>query len=198
MPVSADINRHLTGEFENAPLTGDMKSEVLCFCLFLPFLVWDQRKNLLELSGEPYVMFAGTWPCCGFEKPCPSWCLWLESFCCIPRGLAGNRFMTQTRLNLRNSGIDRCMTCCHIFPKLECAIARVCCSWSKEHESLYTSGCGTCPCSHCQNELAIKNFKRDREGFAIPPAALIEELPEHFTRVNRGPAAAPPAQAAPM
>ena len=200
MPVSADINRHLTGEYEKE-CCGAMCDSVPTCCFFYcctPCAIYVQRQALLEISGEPYVMCAGTWPCCGFEKPCPPMCLFVESFCCMGRAVTGNRFMTQSRLNLRNTSWDGCLTCCHIFPGCECLIGRLCCGCSKERENLYKSGCAACMCTHCENEMAIAAFRRDRSGLAMPPAALVEELPEHFARVNRQTVAVAPAQVAPM
>ena len=193
MPVTNDLNRHLNGEFEKECCSA--MCDVIPTCCFFyvcaPCAIYAQREELLELSGEPYVMCAGTWPCCGFEQPCPSGCLAVESLCCAARAIPSNRFMTQTRLNLRNSDADGCLTCCHVFPGMVVSVARMFTNCSKEQEELIKSGCVSWVCTHCENQVEIGNFKRNRGGLAVPPASLIEALPEHFARVQRMVAKAP-------
>jgi hypothetical protein len=141
--------------------------------------IHGQRRDLLAATGEPYVMCAGTFPCCGFDKPCPECCLWTEACCCAGNAMAGNRFMTQTRFNLKNSGCDSCLRVCHICTSIECCVARICCDCSKETENLCKAGSCVCPCTHCQNAVEI-NQRRKKGQYKGPPAAMVDALPEHF------------------
>ena len=78
-----------------------------CFCPSCK--AYSQRKELLELTREPYVFAGGMCAsscCCGCNKPCNQMWLCCEAICCVPFAISGNRFIIQTRFNRRNTMFD--------------------------------------------------------------------------------------------
>jgi len=80
---------------------------VCCCCA-----IGQQRMELLDVTGEPYVCCAGiaSMPCC----PCPDNmpaipCVWVEAFCCPQMALSANRFIIQSRFGLQNTSCDDCL-----------------------------------------------------------------------------------------
>ena len=184
MPLPSDIDRHLTKDFRHSECTSVCLNPVDCcfntYCA--PCSVYMQRRRILDITGEPYVMCGGTCPCCGFEKPrSDCWLLW-EVCCCLGGAVAGNRFLVQTRFNRRNTCFDNCCTICHCCISLEFMLLRCCCDCSKERENLYKAGQCAGLCSHCQNIEAIDEFQKS--GYIAPLPGLIRELPEHFRQVG--------------
>lgn len=65
-----EIERHITIDFSKGQIAAIVTNPLDC-CFFYccaPCAVYSQRRDLLELTGEPYVCCAGTCPCLGFEK----------------------------------------------------------------------------------------------------------------------------------
>ena len=108
MVVSA-INEHLTGEWE-VPIcdTCTVAPGTWCFALWCPcVLAFTQRKQLLDITGEPYVCCGGLFPYgpCKQEWSVSPW-LCLESVCCLFPAVLGNRFIVQTRFDRKNTDLD--------------------------------------------------------------------------------------------
>jgi hypothetical protein len=184
MPLPNDIDRHLTQDFRhNECMSACLNPVDCCFNInCAPCSIYTQRRRILDITGEPYIMCGGTCPCCGFEKPRPVCCLVWEAFCCTGAALAGNRFLVQTRFNRRNTSIQNCLSIFHVCVSLEFMCLRLCFDCSKERENLYKAGCCVGCCSHCQNVEAIDDFQKS--GYIAPLPGLIRELPEHFGQVG--------------
>ena len=198
MPLPNSIERHLTGEFKKGQLGAccSVPGECCYFFCCPNCAVYSQRRRLLDITREPYVCCAGTWPCCGFEKPKDDGCLIVEA-CCLPgMTIAGNRFMMQTRFNKRNSGcVDSCGKICHICVACECCIARICCECSKEREDILKSASCVCQNAHCQNAAELDLIERQKTPYGGPQRGVIQELPVHFE--NAGISVQPVAVTAP-
>lgn len=194
MPLTTDVEQHLTGHFNHGPISSVCANPGAC-CFFYcctPCSIHAQRKDILAITGEPYVCCGGTWPCCGFDKPRSSSACLIAEVCCMPgMALAANHFLVQTRFNKRNSSLDNCCKIGNVCVTCDFCILRLCCNCSKEAENLVKGATCICPCAHCQNADAISEFKSGKIEYRGPPAALINELPNHFTTVGRGPAVAP-------
>lgn len=193
MPLPKEVDKRLTGSFTHGSLASACLSPLSCcaFCLCEPCALFSQRRRILRITGEPYVMFAGTWPCCGFEQPAPDCCLVCE-VCMFPScALAGNRFMVQTRFDKKNTAIDNCCTVCQCCVGLEFSCLRVCCECSEERENLVKSHVCVLPAAHCQNAFEIREYELGRRTYTAPPQAMIDMFPEHFKQAEVKMAAAP-------
>ena len=195
MPLPNDIERHLTGEFKSG-CCGSMTDNCMSCCFFMfctTCAIHHQRRQILDITGEPYVCCVGTWPCCGCDKPRSGrGCLFLETFCFPNLALAGNRFLVQTRFNKRNAWMDNCCLPANCCVSCEFLLFKLCCcGCTKEQENLVKSATCICFCTHCQNAGAIHEFKSGQLQYQGPPAGVVNELPNHFTKVGRGPAPAP-------
>lgn len=183
MVLPQDIDDVLTGEFEKGACASSCCTlgcwGMLCF---QPCVIAFQRQRILSITGEPYICFGGTWPFCGFDQPTNEFCLVLEVVCCAAKAQAANRFYVQTRFNKKNTGCDNCLRIFHCCPTIECAVARLCCDIPKEKEYLYKAGYVTHPCGHCQQEVELDRLRT--VPYSAPPVAVIEKLPEHFSKAG--------------
>ena len=108
MPITAGVDAKLPNHFKTDQCSAMCVNPMECCFIYccMPCAVFVQRKKLLDITKEPYVMCAGTCPCCGFEKPMNETCLFLEACCCSGAALAGNKFMAQTRFGFKNDTFD--------------------------------------------------------------------------------------------
>lgn len=76
--------------------------------------VYQQRKQLLELTNEKYICCGGMYPCGPLGQPCDEmpW-LCLEACCCTGCAVGGNRWMLQSRFLKQNDACDDCIICCN-------------------------------------------------------------------------------------
>jgi hypothetical protein len=194
MPLPNDIERHLTGEFSSGccgSILGNLGS-ACCLVFLTPCAIARQRRQILDITGEPYVCCGGTWPCCGFDQPREGrCCLHLEVFCVPHMALAANRFLVQTRFNKRNSWMDNCCKIANVCVSCEFCFLKMCCGCTNEQKNLVKSATCICAFTHCQNAGAIKEIKNGRIKYQGPPAGVVSELPQHFSNIGRGPAPAP-------
>lgn len=200
MPIPADIDAQLTGEFKKGMIAATISDPAGCLFFYCcgPCSVYDQRRTLLSLTGEPYVMCAGTCPCLGFEQPCPESLLMVESCCLMGNAMGGNRWMTHSRLNVKNTGLENFCQIFNFCVSCEFCIMRLCCDCSKEREDLVKAACCGCACMHCQNAAEIDAFRKSGKAYPGPPAGLVTALPNHFATVGVTTAAVAPVQMAPM
>lgn len=194
MPLPTEIDKQLNGEFAHGCLSS-MCLSPYTFCTFVlcqPCSLYTQRKRILYITGEPYVMCGGTYPCCGFETPAPDMCLVCEVCLCSGMALSGNRFMVQTRFDRKNTGCDNLFSCCQCCVGLEFSCLRLCCDCSKERENIMKfHTCCVLPCTHCQNTFELKEYELGRRTYSAPPQAMIREFPDHFEQVGVKVAMAP-------
>lgn len=197
MPFTDRINSVFSREFRHNQCTAVFANPGACcfdFCC-PPCAVYLQRKRLLDITKEPYVMCAGTFPCCGLEKPMPEICLFVEVCYCLSKAHAANKFMAQTRLGLKNDSLDDCVSCCNCFVSLEFMCLRMCFDCSPEKEEIVKGACCILPCASCQ--VASELSRAEKDDYITPPATVIAALPEHFSNVGIT-LAGPPLQARPL
>lgn len=189
MPLPEDLNKHLSGKFNNKVIDSLCKDPAV-FCMFCccgPCAVYAQRRDLLDTTREPYVCCGGAWPLCGFETPLPPEYLIAES-CCIPgAALAGNRFLMQTRMNKQNTKMDKVLSFFHCCVDVECMVARLCFECSVERENLLKSLVCVCPTSHCQVAAELQEMKQAGFQYTGTNAGLMAELPVHFSKIGVAP-----------
>jgi hypothetical protein len=138
-------------------------------------------QEMLIASFSLQVCCAGVWPCCGFETPKPECCLICEAAFCCPLAVSGNRFMTQTRLNVKNKGcVDSIAVKLHCCVDIGCSCARICFECSEERENIVKSSICVLPASLCQNAAEMNYFTETNQRYLGPPRGVIEELPVHF------------------
>jgi len=151
----------------------------------LPFLygccctccaAYQQRVELLDLTGEPYVCCAGMCPCGPLGDPQDRGCLIIEACCCPGLALSGNRFMVQTRFDRENTPCDDYIlvfTCLFVY-LIE--IVRCFCDIPDELDML--ADClimSVNGCMHAQQDIEIKDIKRS--GYTGPPRSIVAALP---------------------
>lgn len=183
MVLAKDLDDVLTGQFNDGACSSVCcKLDCCLYCLCPALAICYQRKRILNITGEPYICCGGTFPFCGFDKPCNEVCLIGEVLCCSLSASAANRFYVQTRFNKKNTGCDDCLRIFHCCLTIECAIARCCCNVAKEKEYLCKAGAVTHPCGHCQQEQELKSIQRT--PYTAPPVAVIGLLPKHFSNAG--------------
>ena len=189
MPLPTDLNRHLTGEFAHDQCSSLCQHPASC-CIYFCFpscAIYDQRSQILRITGEPYVCCGGAWPFCGCDQPRASKCLVCESFCCGGMALAANRFLVQTRFNKKNTTMDKLFSVFHICISLDCVVGRVCCECSKERENLCKSVQCACATSHCQIAAELEAMKKAGYVYTGPKSGIRDELPVHFLAASAPP-----------
>ena len=193
MPFTSRLDAKLPDHFKTDQCSAICASPSEC-CFFYccnPCAVYVQRKKLLDITKEPYVMCAGTFPYCGFDKPMSDSCLFVEVCCCNGAALAGNKFMAQSRFGLKNDCCDKMLSIFNPCVSLNFMLMRCCCECSTEREEIAKATCCTCVCAHCQTANELDDYIYGKKKYTLPPASLVEELPVHFKNVGVPPAAAP-------
>jgi len=111
MPLKQEVVDQLSGEWQvglcEAPCSAPLS---FCYgCLCPCCMAAQQRQQILDVIGEPYVCCGGMFPCCGLDSPQDSSCAWLEACCCTGLAVAANRFLIQTRFDRQNTACDDCI-----------------------------------------------------------------------------------------
>ena len=153
-----------------------------CFCT--PCMAYTQRKDLLQMTREPYVCAGGMFPCGPCAKPCSDKWLFVEVCCCPQFAVSGNRFMIQTRYDRRNTYCDDFII---IFTVVTACLAAC--------FSILTSGkkaegfenfaeilvCSVNGCMLTQQDVEIRYLKTIAYNGA--PAFIIQILPPEVQKV---------------
>jgi hypothetical protein len=103
-----EITKHLNGRWQVGMIKAACKRPLTCLgsLLFPCCIAYSHRKELLQLTNEPYVCCGGLCGCGPCSRPCNPGCLVVESCCCLQMAIAGNRFMIQTRFDRKNTKCD--------------------------------------------------------------------------------------------
>mmetsp|Transcript_19147 Transcript_19147/g.45118 ORF Transcript_19147/g.45118 Transcript_19147/m.45118 type:complete len:355 (-) Transcript_19147:53-1117(-) len=111
MPIKQEIVDRLTGEWQVGLFEVPCKAPVsFCYgCICSCCMTCQQRNEILDVIGEPYVCCGGIFPCGPLGEPQDRNCIYLEACCCPGMALAGNRFLIQTRFNRMNTACDDCL-----------------------------------------------------------------------------------------
>lgn len=174
MPIQQEIAEQLDGHWKTGMCTAPCESPLqfcagsCCICC----AVWQQRTELLQITGEPYVCCAGLCPCGPLGEPQDQSCLFLEACCCPGLALSGNRFMVQTRFNKENTPCDDCIlwfTC--LFT---CAVDIARCFMDVPDGLELLADCLTITvqgCMHAQQAIEIEEIKKT--GYQGPPPNIV-------------------------
>merc|ERR1712048_1369030 len=166
----------------------------LCPCCF----AHQQRNKLLDLTGEPYICCAGLYPCCCCNQPCESRqpYLFFETCCCTSQSILANRFMLQTRFDIRNDSCDD--TLLGVVACLNVIAVLVECFGSEDagngcRQLIDCVNASVCACMLTQQDIEIKNIEEGLKQSAyhgikpniiaaMPPAQ--QEMVNGFTRLQ--------------
>jgi len=118
--VKGELAEKLNNTWRVGLIEAPCKAPVGCCygCCCPCCMVYGQRNEILDITGEPYVCCGGLYAdaccakCCTFLKEPQSDrnpCLCAESCCCTTSAIMGNRFMIQTRFDRRNDAWDDCI-----------------------------------------------------------------------------------------
>ncbi|CAJ1457207.1 unnamed protein product [Effrenium voratum] len=191
MPVKQELTTACTGHWKtelfNAPCEAPLPFVYGCCCICCA--TYQQRTELLDLTGEPYVCCAGLCPCCGLEQPQDRSCLCIEVCCCPGLAMSANRFMVQTRFDKENTPCDDCIitgTCLFV-----CALDIVRCFIDIPRELDFIADCLVMTvqgCMHAQQQIEIDEVKRN--GYQGMSPQIMHVLPPSqqmmMSKVNHG------------
>lgn len=115
-----ELKKDLTGEWEVGLLETPMKHPgiccpvAICFPCGASYFACQQRKKILELTGEPYVCCGDG--LCGFFKAEKNpkdveHEMLAEACCCLLIAVQTNRFYIQTRFNKKDTECDHRLMC---------------------------------------------------------------------------------------
>lgn len=178
MPVRQELVTVCTGTWKVGLFEAPVQAPAQCLygCCCICCASYQQRTELLDLTGEPYVCFAGLCPCGPLAQPMDRNCLFLESCCCPGMALSGNRFMIQTRFDKMNTACDDFLitfTCLFYFI---IQIAQCFCDVPDELEV-----CAEClimivdGCMHAQQHIELQEIKQT--GYLGPPPSIVAAMP---------------------
>lgn len=146
------------------------------------------------MTGEPYVCCGGMCQCCCFGQPCEGRNPWLclEACCCTNNAIIANRFMLQTRFNIRNDPCDDTLldTLLGIIACLNC----LACIFSIFADGDTALSCqdlaecvnaAVCACMLTQQDIQINAIKEADVRFQqIPQQVFIALPPEQQQMIN--------------
>mmetsp|Transcript_9722 Transcript_9722/g.23150 ORF Transcript_9722/g.23150 Transcript_9722/m.23150 type:complete len:265 (+) Transcript_9722:52-846(+) len=108
MPLKKDVADKLSGKWQvdlfKSPCADPMTFLYGCCCPNCK--AYEQRNELLDMTGEPYVCCAGLFACGPLGQPQDRSCLCVEAYCCPWIAISANRFMIQTRFDRENTFCD--------------------------------------------------------------------------------------------
>mmetsp|Transcript_68573 Transcript_68573/g.153663 ORF Transcript_68573/g.153663 Transcript_68573/m.153663 type:complete len:347 (-) Transcript_68573:161-1201(-) len=108
MPIKQEVVDQLTGQWQIGLFETPCKAPLsFCYGFCCPCcMTCQQRLEILDVIGEPYVCCGGLFPCGPLGEPQDRNCIFLETCCCSGCALAGNRFLIQTRFDRENTCFD--------------------------------------------------------------------------------------------
>jgi len=184
MRVKEDLNNLLRGTWA-VPL-----SEAACVapCHFLAgfccpcCFAYQQRNKILDITGEPYVCCGGSCICC--QQTCDSREPWLclEVCCCTSPAILANRYMIQTRFDVRNDPCDETLLAMAAFVNLAAHCAEICMDRESarhlEHIMHLINAC-ICSCMLTQQHKELKRVEQEiqESPYGGPPEYIFIALP---------------------
>lgn len=144
--------------------------------------MYQQRNQILDITGEPYVCCGGTNLCC--RQPCESREPWLclEACCCTTPGILSNRFMIQTRFQIRNDACDESIIAC--VACLDCMADLAACFADREtaEHIKHLEHCVNavvCACMLAQQGKELERIEEElaQQPYQGPPEFVILQLP---------------------
>lgn len=178
MPVRREVAAACTGRWKHEMFAAPTKAPHQCLygCCCICCASYQQRIELLDFTGEPYICCAGLCPCGPLGEPQERSCLFLEACCCPGMALSGNRFFIQTRFDRENTACDDCIITCSCLFYFAVQCAQCFCDVPPELEFLADCVVMTVDgCMHAQQHLELQEIKKN--GYAGPPPAVLAALP---------------------
>ncbi|CAK9107115.1 Hypothetical protein (Fragment) [Durusdinium trenchii] len=178
MPVKQELVQACTGHWKTEMFQAPCEApgSFLYGCCCICCASYQQRTELLDLTGEPYVCCAGLCPCGPLGEPQDRACLFLEVCCCPGLALSANRFMVQTRFDKENTPCDDCIitaTCLFV-----CVLDIARCCVDVPHELDFLADClvmSVQGCMHAQQQIEINEVKK--HGWHGMPPMIMQHLP---------------------
>jgi len=111
MPIKQDIAQQLSGKWQIGLFEAPCKAPISwCYgCCCSCCMAAQQRNEILDVIGEPYICCGGLFPCGPLGDPQDKNCVYLEACCCTGMAISANRFYIQTRFDRENTACDDCI-----------------------------------------------------------------------------------------
>eukprot|EP00927_Polykrikos_kofoidii_P083267 TRINITY_DN8489_c0_g1_i1.p1 TRINITY_DN8489_c0_g1~~TRINITY_DN8489_c0_g1_i1.p1 ORF type:complete len:221 (-),score=29.09 TRINITY_DN8489_c0_g1_i1:138-800(-) len=159
---------------------------------------YSQRREILEITAEPYICNNGAGWCCCCTSPVPEdkvpLYLGLESCCCTCSVVAGNRYMIQTRFGRENDSCDNCLLCCVcVLDTIEWLLSCVWCILNVFNSGTGSQDVGDClgslamvndmlqcavlGCVYAQQQVELEVVNDEHINYSGPPPEVMELLP---------------------
>jgi len=188
MPVKQEVAQQLSGKWQIGMFEAPAKNPAQCCfgCVCAPCASYQQRKELLQYTGEPYVCCAGLCDCGPLGKPMDENCLYVEA-CCFPGwAISGNRFMLQTRFDRENTPCDDCIIWFTCICYVSVMIIKCCCEDMLPDGAEFCADClvmAVDGCMHAQQDTELKLIKQ--QPYAGPPQMIMGMLPDNQQQLMR-------------
>jgi len=179
MRVAGTVANGMQGEWEIPMLSCQAPCTccVSCFCACA--MAHQQRRIMLDITGEDYVCCAGACLCCDEPWSRREPFMWLEACCCLHAATLGNRYMMQTRFDIRNDSCDnfllRLTSCCDVFA----GCLEACISSHTANQIRHLGDCANvtvCCCMLAQQQVQLQAIRR-AQPYNGPPENVREMLP---------------------
>mmetsp|Transcript_47533 Transcript_47533/g.83570 ORF Transcript_47533/g.83570 Transcript_47533/m.83570 type:complete len:374 (+) Transcript_47533:72-1193(+) len=179
MPVRQQVQEACTGKWQVQLFEAPAKAPHICLygCCCICCASYQQRNELLDMTGEPYVCCAGLFPCGPLGQPCQDRsCLAVEACCCAGLAVSANRYMIQTRFDKENTPCDDFIITFSCLFYYVVQIAKCFCDVPDELELaaecliMIVDGC-----MHAQQHIEIEGIKKN--GYTGPSPAIMAALP---------------------
>eukprot|EP00475_Leptophrys_vorax_P022842 TRINITY_DN31073_c0_g1_i1.p1 TRINITY_DN31073_c0_g1~~TRINITY_DN31073_c0_g1_i1.p1 ORF type:complete len:200 (+),score=15.84 TRINITY_DN31073_c0_g1_i1:58-657(+) len=140
------------------------------------------RQRVLYNDMSRYQCCGGFLPCSGHcgEAKCPTFCLFMEVWCCFPSSVAATRYLIQDQLNIMNSKCDNGIIAFLVFlEQLACLFACLACILQNDAISdaahvlrcladvVY---CSVCTCMQTQHKVELDHRDSTIQQGAAPMA----------------------------
>eukprot|EP00437_Effrenium_voratum_P050463 CAMPEP_0181531500 /NCGR_PEP_ID=MMETSP1110-20121109/72135_1 /TAXON_ID=174948 /ORGANISM="Symbiodinium sp., Strain CCMP421" /LENGTH=237 /DNA_ID=CAMNT_0023662577 /DNA_START=28 /DNA_END=740 /DNA_ORIENTATION=- len=180
MPVKQELTQACQGHWKTEMFQAPCQAPLsFCYgCCCIPCAAYQQRSELLDLTGEPYIccVAVGSVAADFLSEPQDRTCLCAEVCCCPGLAVSGNRFMVQTRFDKENTACDDCIitgTCLFVWIV---DIARCFIDIPREIDLL--ADCvvlSVTGCMHAQQQIEIDDIKKN--GYQGMPPLIMNSLP---------------------
>lgn len=179
MPIKQEVTEALQGEWQVGLFETPCKAPLpFCLgCICTCCMAAQQRHQILDVIGEPYVCCGGLFPCGPLGEPQDRNCVYAEACCCTGLSISANRFLIQTRFDRMNTACDDCIlwSVC-LASWAVCLLQCVGVDVPEEIENLVDCAIITVDgCMLGQQQVEIEHV--EKSGYAGPPAHLIGMMP---------------------
>mmetsp|Transcript_126979 Transcript_126979/g.308695 ORF Transcript_126979/g.308695 Transcript_126979/m.308695 type:complete len:208 (-) Transcript_126979:129-752(-) len=181
MPIKQEVVDQLNGKWQIGLFETPIKAPIsFCYgCCCSCCMTCQQRLEILDVIGEPYVCCGGLCPCGPLGEPQDRNCIFLETCCCPGMALSGNRFLVQTRFDRENTCCDNCILWAVCLASWTvCILQCVGVDVPDEVENIVDLAICTvqgCMLAQQQNELEFVK----KNGYGGPSPVIMGVLPPH-------------------